>query len=259
MNCRICGKESIKEFEHLVLNKYMVGYYRCKECLFMQTEEPFWLKESYTNPINATDTGYVTRNIYLAKKALTLFFYQFRAKGIYIDYAGGYGILTRLMRDYGLDYYLDDLYTPNIFAKGFEKPSNANFTAATCFECFEHFKDPLEEIEKMIKENKTLFFSTKILPVETPPLDWEYYSFGHGQHISFYSNKTLKYISSKFSLNYYSNGENLHLFTSRKLSPYTFSLLMELARLPIDIIIKRLFLKTKMIEDQDILRKKGFN
>ncbi len=39
----------------------------------------------------------------------------------FLDYAGGYGVFTRLMRDIGFDFYWHDPYTQNLFANGFEK------------------------------------------------------------------------------------------------------------------------------------------
>lgn len=256
MKCKICDCDTQKQFEHIVLNKYNVSFYRCGNCEFLQTEEPYWLAESYNEPINRTDTGYITRNVYLSKKALGLFFVLFRNKGSYVDFAGGHGILTRLMRDYGLDYYWDDKYTPNLFAQGFEYSKGKKYTGATCFECFEHFSSPLPDIEKILDSIDTLFFSTRLLPEKLPEMDWEYYSFGHGQHIAFYSKKTLEYIASKYSMNFYTNGDNQHVFTKKKIPFFRF--LMTITRLPVDIFIKKFFLTTKIVTDQKLLRKKGF-
>ena len=38
----------------------------------------------------------------------------------YLDVDGGYGMLTRLMRDYGFHFYWTDPYCQNILARGFE-------------------------------------------------------------------------------------------------------------------------------------------
>ena len=140
MTCKICNNPVKIVLTHSVRSKYTAEYMLCSTCDFMFVRNPTWLKEAYARPINITDTGYVMRNIFLSKKTLLLFTYIFKCKGNFLDYAGGYGILTRIMRDYGLNYYLDDPYTENIFAQGFEYKLNDNLPihAITCFECFEH-------------------------------------------------------------------------------------------------------------------------
>jgi len=71
MICKVCNLLSNYIFSAKILKKYNVQYYYCDNCGFMQTEEPYWLDEAYTEPINITDTGYIQRNIQLSQK-LTL-------------------------------------------------------------------------------------------------------------------------------------------------------------------------------------------
>ena len=110
----------------------------------------------------------------------------------FLDYAGGYGVFTRLMRDIGFDFYWHDPYTQNLFANGFEDDlkSNSKFELLTAFEVFEHLVNPKEELEKMLRFSDTIVFSTELMPQEIPdPEEWWYYGFNHGQHISFYTRK----------------------------------------------------------------------
>ena len=44
MNCKICNQEADKIFNALVLYKYNVDYFQCKNCGFAQTEKPIGLK-----------------------------------------------------------------------------------------------------------------------------------------------------------------------------------------------------------------------
>lgn len=120
------------------------------------------------------------------------------------------------MRDYGLNFLWSDLYSKNLFARGFEY-SNQKIEAITCFEVFEHFSCPVEELEKILKISRNIFFSTLLLPSTISKAElWAYYHFKLGQHMSFYSDKTLKYLAKKYKLNYYSNKNNFHLFTDKK-------------------------------------------
>ncbi len=217
----------------------------------MQTEEPYWLDEAYAQTANHTDTGYVLRNVYLAKKTLVLFAALFGVKHKYVDYAGGYGILTRLMRDYGLDFYWYDLYAKNLFARGFEYQDQQGIQAVTCFECFEHFASPMAELEKLLKISQNIFFSTRLLPETAIPKpgEWEYYGFEHGQHVALYSLKTLRYIAEKLGLNLYSDGRNLHLLTRKKTKNFWFTALLFSVKFQTDLLVRKL-LKTKTSADQ---------
>ena len=52
----------------------------------LQTEEPFWLDESYVESINVSDTGYIQRNMHLSEK-LTILLSFFSDNARYLDYA----------------------------------------------------------------------------------------------------------------------------------------------------------------------------
>lgn len=252
MNCKICRSTTKEAFKTKILGKHDVTYFFCDNCGFLQTQEPFWLAESYKDPINLSDTGYVTRNVYLSKKTLVLFSVLFGRKHVFLDYAGGYGMLARLMRDYGLDFKWLDPHTPNIFANGFEY-AGGKIEAMTCFECFEHFVSPLDEIGKLLAISNNIFFSTRLLPDSTPPpADWDYYGFEHGQHVSLYSEKTLEYLARKYKLNYFTDGKNFHFFTKKKINNFIFKSIMFLSRLQLDLLLRKIF-SSKIREDADYL------
>lgn len=235
-----------------VLDKHDITYFQCFNCGFVQTEQPFWLEEAYTDSINLTDTGILKRNRLLSEISSSIIFCFFNRKGMYLDFAGGYGILTRQMRDIGFDFFWKDKYSSNLLARGFEYKSG-DIELLTSFESFEHFLDPLSEIENMLHYSSNILFSTFLLP-ETKPLphEWWYYGLEHGQHISFYSYKTLEYLAEKYELNLCSNKKNIHLFTRKKLSNISFVFVTVLARLGLNSIF-RLFLKSKTEYDAKFL------
>jgi len=101
-----------------ILNKYDVAYYICPNCGFIQTENPYWLEESYSKAIATADTGIMSRNLQNAPDLL--FFMRFINGANFLDFGGGHGILTRIMRDYGYNFYHYDKYAENLFANGFE-------------------------------------------------------------------------------------------------------------------------------------------
>jgi hypothetical protein len=65
--CRLCGGEAAFQFTKLILNKHLVGYWRCAVCGCLQTDAPHWLGESYRTIHSATDTGMVARTWQMAQ------------------------------------------------------------------------------------------------------------------------------------------------------------------------------------------------
>ena len=225
MNCKICGKANDFFYEGIILNKYKIKYFKCPNCLFVQTEEPYWIKEAYSEVINNSDVGYVDRNIVLSKVTSKIINRFFKKSEKFLDYGSGYGLFVRLMRDLGYDFYWQDAYCEDIFAKGFEIEDvvSKKFELITAFELFEHFVEPISEIEKILNFSKNIFVSTFLFPSSNPkPDEWWYYGLEHGQHISLYSYETMKFIAEKYNLNFYSNKKNLHLFTDRKINRVIF-------------------------------------
>lgn len=255
MQCKVCAKDAVPVFQAKILGKYQAQYFHCRSCSYLTAENPFWLEEAYHDPINLTDTGILERNLYAAEKSAVLIYSLFDKNAIFLDYAGGHGILARRMRDIGFDYYTQDLYTPNILAKGFDyRADTGDIELITTFESFEHFVQPREEIEKMLAISKSIFFSTWLLPDPIPkPDDWWYYGLEHGQHISFYSKQTLEYLAGKYNLNFYSNGSNLHLITVKKVDGKKFNKILKNSG---KIFYKKVrkVLKSRTVTDMDFLR-----
>ena len=216
--CPICSKSMRGVFSAKLLNKYEVGYRQCTACGLLQTEKPYWLDEAYTNAIADADTGLVMRNSAISAKLAPLLYWGFRAKGAYLDVSGGYGMLTRLMRDYGFNYYWEDKFCQNVLARGFEADKAGQpFVALTAFEVLEHVHDPVTFIREKMREHncQTLVFSTELYEGKSPPAkDWWYYAFATGQHISFYQRKTLEEIAKRLGLNFYS-WRGMHILTDQ--------------------------------------------
>lgn len=259
MNCKICKNKVDNLFNVKVLGKYAVQYFRCENCEYIFTEEPYWLEEAYSRAINIYDTGILERNLYFRKLVSILIYFFYNRREKFLDYAGGYGIFTRLMRDVGFDFYWYDPFCENIMAKGFEYHSNDknNIQLLTAFEVFEHLVNPVDELEKMLEISKNIVFSTELIPVPLPkPGEWWYYAFEHAQHISFYSKKTLETLASKFNLHFY-DYKNLFLFTDKKFSKVVLNSVMILNKAGLFMLLKKV-MKSRTMEDHFEL-KKNFN
>ncbi|MEC4989593.1 MAG: glycosyltransferase [Oscillatoria sp. PMC 1068.18] len=226
MKCNICQSQTYQFSNAKILNKYNIDYFQCSNCGFVQTEEPFWLKEAYSQAIASSDVGLVYRNLNFAKIVSGIIFHNFDHNANFLDYGAGYGLFVRLMRDAGFNFYWEDKFCQNIFAKGFESTKDRKYELVTAFEVFEHFVNPLSEIENILKYSQNILFSTELLPSTNPkPNQWWYYALEEGQHISLYTKKALLIIADRFNFQLYSNDSSLHLLTPKKLSPLLFNYL----------------------------------
>jgi len=256
MNCKICNKETQKIFNHLVLNKYNVDYFFCNSCGFIQTEKPYWLKESYSDPIASIDTGIIKRNLLYAKRVSTVLYFLFDKNKTFLDFGGGNGLFVRMMRDVGFDFYWEDKFAKNLLSKGFEISNNKNpIELLTSFECFEHFVDPIGEISSLLKKSDSIMFSTQLFSNYPPkPDEWWYYNFEAGQHISLYSIKTLKVIANNFNLNLTSDYKGFHLLSKKKINNTIFNFLVKFSLLGLASFV-RLIMKSKTNSDMNYLKK----
>lgn len=235
MLCKICNSESTIIFSKTVLSKHKVNYHSCKNCGFIQPDEPFWLQEAYESAISDMDTGIFVRNYKNKKLVSFLLKFYFNKKAKFLDYGAGYGIFVRMMRDNGFDFWGIDEYATPLFSKKFDiknhKIENLKFEAITCFEVFEHLENPKVEIEKMLTFSDTIIFSTSL----SDPIyekngiesikNWWYISEETGQHISIYSYKSLEILAQNFQLKLYSNRYNFHILSKKRINPIIFTLL----------------------------------
>jgi len=220
MKCKICAGTSVPFSSALVLSKHKVAYFQCENCGFVQTEEPYWLDEAYVEAVSTYDVGWLKRS--LANSALCeryiLQYFDCNAK--FIDYGAGYGVLVRHMRDIGYDFCWHDKFCQNLFAQHFEADTTGatRYELLSAFEVFEHLADPRREFEKMLDLADNVLASTELIPAGSPrPGSWWYYFPLHGQHIAFYTEKTLALLAEAYSLHLLTDGSNYHLFSRRPL------------------------------------------
>lgn len=254
MNCKICQNPSRKIFSATILYKYNVDYFQCTNCGFAQTEKSYWLEEAYKRSMNLSDTGVMYRSERMSKITTTLLWLFFNPKGAFLDYAGGFGVFTRQMRDIGFDYYWQDPYTKNELARGFEGDLNKKYEVVTTFESFEHFENPIDEVQKILKLTDTIILTTDLILRPAPShSQWWYYCSEHGQHIAFHSKDSFKIMATKFGLNYYS-AKNVHILTKRNigfLGTLFFKFKFAKHFLYLGFFFINPFMKTKSIDDMN--------
>jgi len=230
MTCPICSGPMRPAFTAQVLLKYTVEYEVCDTCGFLRAHEPHWLNEAYSSAIVAADTGLVMRNISLARKVAVVLYWGMdeRGKGQYLDSAGGYGMLVRLMRDLGFDFYWKDKYCDNLIVPGFEyKEALGPCRVVTAVEVLEHLTDPLAFVRETLDlaGADTLLFTTELYEGDPPSPDaWWYYAFSTGQHIGFYQRRTLEALGARLGLSL-SSANGLHILSKKKINDRLLKLL----------------------------------
>jgi len=230
MNCHLCGNETKVIFTATALRKYEAQSHYCAECDHIFVDQPTWLDEAYSDAIVWDDTNIATRNILTALRLSAIYYLALgdRGHGKYVDVAGGYGLLTRLMRDLGFDYYWSDRYEKNLFARGFDYDSHQpSCLAVSAIEVLEHTTDPIEFIQQNLSAHRSdiFVFTTEVFPDNSPPPanKWGYYSFETGKHIAFFSRNGLARLAKRLDMQYYSLGR-IHLFSKKSLPSWRLKL-----------------------------------
>ena len=195
-----------------------IYYFLCPTCGFLFAPEfGVWTPQDYARFIYNADYHRVdpdfdgTRAQVNAEGLLKLFP---DSAGIrHLDYGGGDGQLSRILRNAGWDSESYDPYAGN----GSVLPEDARFNLITSFEVFEHVADPhplLATLSKHLANPGLLIFSTMLSDghLQRPRrIDWWYISPRNG-HISIYSERTLRHLAERYGFHCASPRPILHFF-----------------------------------------------
>lgn len=254
MNCPICSGSMRHVFHAQVLSKYEANYQLCDSCGYLMVEDPHWLEEAYGDAIAQADTGLVMRNITIATKLVGILYFALGIRGNApcLDVAGGYGVLTRLMRDFGFNFYWADPYCKNLIAPGFEySDSIGACDAITAMEVMEHLQDPVDFVRTQIANNhaKYFVFTTELFEGAPPsPKAWWYYSFETGQHIGFFQKKTLVEVAKRLNMNFSSTG-GMHIFSHAPINTFALKLVSNKFIAPLIAMVVRKIEGSKTMSD----------
>lgn len=225
--CRVCQNDVEFRFRGRILQRD-VDYFECMSCRFVQTEEPDWLDEAYDSAINLSDTGILRRNQRNLRLVVRLLSVIDSLKLEVVDFAGGYGVLVRMLRDAGVNAMWHDRFCDNLMARGFETEANWNANLVTAFEVLEHLTHPSDELRDAFDRANFVLCSTELMADEIPAHDqWWYYGRDHGQHIAFYRRETLENLATRFNFHLNTDGRFFHLFSRAPLPAWKWQLALK--------------------------------
>lgn len=222
--CRACEAPTAGFGSAQVLGHVAVDYRRCGSCGMVMAIDPHWLEEAYSAAIAKLDIGLLDRCAILSNVTAMVLKAERLRGGTFLDWAGGYGTLTRMMRDRGYDFSHQDLMATNIFADGHEIEdfTGQRFDLVTAFEVLEHLVDPVSELAPVTATTDLFLTSTVLLPDPPPaPEDWWYYTLESGQHITFYTRESLDRLARRLGFDGVVSGTFVHLFHRGPVSPMT--------------------------------------
>jgi SAM-dependent methyltransferase len=191
-------------------DRYKAEYYECRSCRALQVPDPVWLAEAYKREAEPLiwnpDTGRFRRNytVFCYLKALA-------AAGLpmdrALDYGGGYGLLTQMLVDAGVNAWLHDPYVTQPYFAGervvprLEVVPDASYDVITSFEVFEHLTNPRpigEEFRRLLRPGGAVVLTTCLYEPGTHGPDWYYLHPNTGQHILFWSRTALEMFAARY-------------------------------------------------------------
>lgn len=206
--------------------RYQATYVRCPRCGLVTTPETPWLEEAYSSAIHLADSGLLRRARKTSRLTAAVIAFEGLRQGRFLDWAGGYGVFTQLMRDRGLDFRHHDDFAEPVFARDHRDDGVARCDLVTAFEVLEHLSDPRRELAAIAARTDRILFTTELLPEPTPRVgEWWYYLPNVGQHITFHTPESLRLLAADLGFESTTNGRRWHLFHRTPLDLRTRALL----------------------------------
>lgn len=225
--CPVCEQPTVPWGTSTLLGDVRADYVRCPACGLIRAENPNWLTRAYGAAISDLDIGLLSRCLALSHVTSAVISAERLRSGCFLDWAGGYGTLARLMRDRGYNFVDHDPMAVNVFAgrNRLKELTGKHFDAVTAFEVLEHLADPVGQLREVAHLTDMLLVTTQVIPNPAPrPGNWDYYAPETGQHITFYTPQTIAELATKLGFRGSVSGSLVHLMHRRPISRRTTAL-----------------------------------
>ena len=196
-----------------------VHYYLCDTCQFVLApdmcdwNDSDFLAHVYNDEYIRVDPDYVESRPLFCADLIHKIFSDEISRIRHLDYGGGNGRLTEILRERGFDTETFDPFPENDIAVS----DLGKFNLITAFEVFEHVPDPnvlMNHLKSLMDEECLVYFTTVLSDgnvTDGEQFDWWYASPRNG-HISLYSEFSLQVLAAKNGLGFASKDGNTHLF-----------------------------------------------
>ena len=218
--CPICNSLANMLFSVMVQGENRSDLNSCSNCEFAFYPDQNWISNSFSDELNSLDVGATDRTMIAADYLSVVLKSQKLSHGKFLDYGGGYGLLSRIMRDRGFNFENFDPYTRQIFPTSGQQSDillEQEYDAVTLIEVALHFEDPVKEFKRLLDLSDVVLF-TAVLTDEKLDSNWWYLSLETGQHIALFSKKTLAVLAEKLDVKLTTDGKFFHVFHRKSLT-----------------------------------------
>jgi len=215
-HCPICRARASNVFSVRIRNEQSEPLFRCSECSFCFFAQHDWLERSFSEDLNELDLGSVARCLLVAD-FVTAVFPPRRSGYAALDWGGGDGLLTRLLRERGINcVWCDPHVKPRFVGDSIHEP-NSRVDVTVVSEVFLHLTDPVSELRSLLSLSDVVIV-TALVPPKKLDDQWWYLMPETGQHVSFYPQTALQALADQTNSRLSSDGRFFHVFSRRRLS-----------------------------------------
>ncbi len=190
----------------------------CQSCGFIFVNEPVWLPGSFSTELNRLDVGSADRSLLVASFIRGMLARRSsRSSWTVLDVGGGDGLLTRVLRDHGVDCRWTDPFCEPAFYVGPPADEVDRFDLAVMSEVALHLTDPISAFAEVLSRADRLMF-TAVVPPPNLSADWWYLMPASGQHVAFYPVTATAEIARRLDADWCSDGKFFHLLSTKGIS-----------------------------------------
>jgi hypothetical protein len=205
-------------FSYPVPGPFTAELCRCRNCSFTFVADPHWLEASFSSVLHQFDVGSADRSLLVAQFVRGVLGRRGRrASWKVLDVGGGDGLLTRHLRDQGIDCRWSDPYCAPTFFVGPAVTETDRFDLGVMSEVALHLTDPVATFGDVLSRADRLMFTAHVPPSELRP-DWWYLMPSTGQHVAFYPMASIAEIARRLDVDWCSDGKFFHLLSRRPIS-----------------------------------------